>query len=151
MRTALQNPSPPAWKTMFCRTTSSTSRKACSDYGRIMNVHQIVLILRARFGLILLTWLATVTVAVAVALILPPRYTASTSLVLEMKGIDQITGTVLPAQVLMPNFMATEIDIIQSHAVALKVVKTLNLAASAATKVQFEKAGAKGAIKAWLP
>ncbi len=115
-----------------------------------MNVHQIVLILRARFGLILLTWLATVTVAVAVALILPPRYTASTSLVLEMKGIDQITGTVLPAQVLMPNFMATEIDIIQSHAVALKVVKTLNLAASAATKVQFEKAGGKGSIEDWL-
>jgi len=36
------------------------------------------------------------------------------------------------------------------HAVALKVVKTLNLAASAATKVQFEKAGGKGSIEDWL-
>lgn len=115
-----------------------------------MNLHQILLILRARHRLIMLTLLTTVAAAVAASLILPARYAASTSLVIEIKGIDPITGAVLPAQLLMPNFMATEIDIIQSHAVALKVVKALKLAASTKAKEQFDEARGKGSIEDWL-
>lgn len=87
-----------------------------------MTFQQFLVILRARYKLIVITLLVTVASTVALSLILPPRYAANTSLVMDFKGVDPITGMVLPAQ-LMPGYIATQVDIIQSHSVALKAVK----------------------------
>ncbi|MES1987318.1 MAG: Wzz/FepE/Etk N-terminal domain-containing protein [Pseudomonadota bacterium] len=85
-----------------------------------MNLLQFLLILKARYKVILITFLITVTTATAVTLFLPKSYTATTSLLLNYKGMDPVTGMVLPAQ-LMPGYMATQNDIIQSRNIALKV------------------------------
>lgn len=115
-----------------------------------MNPHQILLIFRARLPLILLVLVTTVAVAVGACLVLPARYSAVTSLVIEIKSVDPITGAALPAQLMMPNYMATEIDIIQSHAVALKVVKDLKLADNPKAREDFAEADGKGTIEDWL-
>ena len=115
-----------------------------------MTFQQFLVILRARYKLILITLLVTVASTVAISLILPPRYAASTSLVIDYKGTDPVMGMMLPAQ-LMPGYIATQVDIIQSHSVALKVVKALKLANSPVAKESFiEDTQGKGSIEDWL-
>ena len=115
-----------------------------------MTFQQFLVILRARYKLVLITLLVTVTVTVGASLILPPRYSASTSLVIDFKGVDQVMGIILPAQ-LMPGYIATQVDIIQSHTVALKVVKALKLATSPVAQEKFlEDTQGKGSIENWL-
>jgi polysaccharide biosynthesis transport protein len=101
-----------------------------------MNFTQFLSILIARRKIIIITFLFTVLSATIVSLILPKTYTAATSLVLDYKGIDPITGVAVPSQ-LMPSYMATQIDVITSKNVALKVVEQLKLADSNTVKTQF--------------
>jgi succinoglycan biosynthesis transport protein ExoP len=115
-----------------------------------MNFTQFLLILRARYKIILITLLVTVTTTVSVSLLLPKTYKASTSLVLNYKGADPVTGMPLPAQ-LMPGYMPTQVDIITSRRVALKVVEDLKMAEGAAVQAQFAEATkGKGDIRDWL-
>lgn len=104
-----------------------------------MNLLQVLLILKARYKVILTTFLVTVITAVIVTLFLPKNYSATTSLLLNYKGMDPVTGVVLPSQ-LMPGYMATQTDIIQSRNIALKVVNQLGLAKTAHEQHQFPNA-----------
>jgi chain length determinant protein EpsF len=116
-----------------------------------MNLGQILLILRARYWLILVTIVATVVAAAGVTMTLPPRYKATASLVVDFKSVDPLTGTFMPVQLLLSSYMATEIDILESQAVALKVVKALGLANDPQTRESFlERAEGKGSIEDWL-
>lgn len=114
-----------------------------------MNLLQLLLILKARYKVILITFLITVTTATIVTLFLPKNYTATTSLLLNYKGMDPVTGMVLPAQ-LMPGYMATQNDIIQSRNIALKVVSQLGLDKSEQAQLQFSQSNGSGDIKNWL-
>jgi chain length determinant protein EpsF len=115
-----------------------------------MNLLQFLLILKARYKVILITFLITVSTATVVTLFLPKNYTATTSLLLNYKGMDPVTGMVLPAQ-LMPGYMATQNDIIQSRNIALKVVNQLGLDKSEQAQELFRKsAKGVGDIKNWL-
>ena len=115
-----------------------------------MNFTQFLLILKARFWIILITFSAIVFTTLIVSLLLPKTYEATTSLVLNYKGMDPVTGTVLPAQ-LMPGYMATQNDIITSKNVAIKVVEQLKFADSPAAQAQFNQATkGKGEIREWF-
>lgn len=115
-----------------------------------MNFTQFLLILKARFKIILITFGLTVLTTLVVSLLLPKSYTATTSLVLNYKGMDPVTGLALPAQ-LMPGYMATQIDIITSRNVAMKVVDQLKFTESETAKAQFNKATkGVGDIRAWF-
>jgi chain length determinant protein EpsF len=115
-----------------------------------MNFTQFLLILKARHRIILITFGITVLTTLAVNLLLPKSYKAVTSLVLNYKGMDPVTGLTLPAQ-LMPGYMATQIDIITSRNVALKVVDQLKIAENLMAQEQFNKATkGKGDIHAWF-
>ncbi|MYN04966.1 chain length determinant protein EpsF [Pseudoduganella sp. DS3] len=115
-----------------------------------MNFAQFLLILQARKKIVLLTLLVTVAATLLVSLLLPKTYEASTSLVMNYKGVDPLTGMALPGQ-LMPGYMATQVDIIGSKNVALRVVDQLKLAESRAVIEQFnESTGGKGAVRDWL-
>lgn len=115
-----------------------------------MTFTQFLLILKARFWIILITFLVIVSASTVVSLLMPKSYTATTSLVLNYKGMDPVTGTVLPAQ-LMPGYMATQIDIISSQNVAIKVVDALKFTDSSVAQEQFYKATqGKGDIRAWF-
>ncbi len=115
-----------------------------------MNFTQFLLILKARRRIILITFGITVLATLAINLLLPKSYKAVTSLVLNYKGIDPVTGLTLPAQ-LMPGYMATQIDIITSRNVALKVVDLLKITENTMALEQFNKATkGKGDIRAWF-
>ncbi len=112
-----------------------------------MNFFQFLLILRARYKIILLTLVVTVATGLAVTLSLPNTYKATATLLFNYKGTDPVTGNTLPAQ-LMPGYMATQVDIIKSVSTALLVVDQTKLAESAAIKEMFsEESDGKGNIR----
>jgi chain length determinant protein EpsF len=114
-----------------------------------MNFSRFLLILAARFKIILLMLIVTVAAALSVSLLMPKTYKASTTLVINFKGTDPVSGFTLPSQ-LMPGFMATQVDIIKSMNSALKVVDDLRLTESAAVRRRFIKdTSGKGNIRAW--
>ncbi len=115
-----------------------------------MNFTQFLLILYARKWIILGVLLLTVAVAAAVSLLLPKEYTATTTLIVDSKSKDAVTGQLLPSQ-MFPGYMATQIDIINSSQVANRVVSQLKLADNPATREQFIQATkGQGTIEQWL-
>ena len=115
-----------------------------------MNLQQFLLILRARYKLVLLVLLGTVTATLGVSLVLPKQYTATTSVVIDVKSPDPVIGMMLPGMA-APGYMATQIDIIQSDRVAQKVVKLLKLDANPTVRQQWmEATKGKGKLEVWL-
>jgi polysaccharide biosynthesis transport protein len=115
-----------------------------------MTFSQFLRVLLARWKALVLTLLGTVLVTLAVSLLLPKQYTASTSLVVDFKGMDPVLGIMLPAQ-LMPGYMATQVDIIQSHKVAVDVVNALKLTENATAREQWREAtNGLGTPQDWL-
>lgn len=115
-----------------------------------MNFTQFLLILRARKKIILMTLIATVAVTLVVSLLLPKTYKATSSVLLNYKGVDPVTGMTMPGQ-LLPGYMATQIDIITSQTVALRVVDQLKLAQSPEVIEQFRQdTDGKGTVRDWL-
>ncbi|WP_230970768.1 chain length determinant protein EpsF [Nitrogeniibacter aestuarii] len=115
-----------------------------------MSIQQLLLILRARIWVVLITFSIVVGAAVVLSLVLPKKYTATTSVVVEAKTNDPLMGGLLPAQ-MIPGYMATQTDIIESDRVAQRVVSMLNL-----TKVQSiqddwrSETDGVGSITVWL-
>lgn len=115
-----------------------------------MTFSQLKSILIARKWIAVWVFIVTVFVATVVSFLLPKTYLATASLVINSKGADPVTGFMLPAT-LMPGYMATQVDIIQSHNVALKVVDKLGLKNNPTAKLQFEKAtNGEGNINDWF-
>ena len=90
-----------------------------------MNIGQLLRILWARRRLVVGVMVFAIVLAAVAKLVLPPTYVAATSLVIDTKGVDPVTGAVTPTQ--GSNQLTTQIDVITSRAVALKVVNDLKL------------------------
>ncbi len=115
-----------------------------------MNFHQFLLVLFVRKRILLFTLLITVGATVVVSLMLPKTYKGTASVLISYKGVDPVTGLALPMQ-LLPGYMSTQIDIISSKNVALKVVDQLRLAESPAVIAQFnEVTEGQGTVRDWL-
>ena len=115
-----------------------------------MTFPQFLRILLGRWKAVLFTLLATAATTLGVSLLLPKQYTATTSLVVDFKGMDPVLGVMLPAQ-LMPGYMATQVDIIQSHKVAFEVVQALKLADNPTAREQWrEETKGQGTPQDWL-
>ncbi|MYM98012.1 chain length determinant protein EpsF [Duganella vulcania] len=115
-----------------------------------MNFSQFLLILGARKKIVFFTLLATVLAALTVSLLLPKTYKATSTLLMNYKGVDPLTGLTMPGQ-LLPGYMATQIDIVSSKKVALMVVDQLKLADNPAVVAQYnDVTGGVGSVRDWL-
>jgi polysaccharide biosynthesis transport protein len=115
-----------------------------------MKLGQIFVVLRARFGLVFGVLCLVVAVVGTLSVVLPKRYVAAVSLVVDTKAADPVTGALLPLQML-PGYLATQIDIIKSHSVALKVVDRLKLTELPAVIEQYrDDTDGAGSIRDWL-
>ncbi|HEY0846537.1 MAG TPA: chain length determinant protein EpsF [Noviherbaspirillum sp.] len=115
-----------------------------------MNTSQLLLILQARRTVILMTLLVTVLATLVTSLLMPRTYKATSTLVLNYKGVDPVTGLTLPSQ-LMPGYMATQVDVISSRSVARNVVEQLKLAEDEEIKASFADEARPGVdIRDWL-
>ena len=115
-----------------------------------MNFNQFLLVLKARKKVILITLLLTVATTLIVSLVLPKTYTASTTVVINAKGYDPVSQMTLPYQ-LTPGYLATQVGIIGSDAVALRVVQGLGLEKIPVLQQQFkEDDDGKGDIREYI-
>ena len=115
-----------------------------------MTIHQFLLILRARYKVVVFILLFTVITVFVVSLLLPKQYSASSALVVDVKSPDPVAGMVLPG-LAIPGYMATQVDIINSARVAQRVVTQLHMDESPAIREQWmESTEGKGDIKVWL-
>lgn len=115
-----------------------------------MNFSQFLLILRARKRIVLITLAAVVALVTVGSLLWPKSYKATASILLNFKGVDPVTGLTMPGQ-LMPGYVATQVDIITSHKLALQVVDALHLTQSPEVVRQFNDAtDGRGTVRDWL-
>lgn len=115
-----------------------------------MSLNQFITVLKARRYVVLATLLVAVVVAVAVGALLPARWTASASVLLEWKGPDPASGMLISGQT-RPEHLATQIEIIQSRNVALKVVDALKLNESQRVQQDWRDATqGRGSLKVWI-
>ena len=115
-----------------------------------MTLQQFMLILWARRKLVLLTFLGTVLTATVVSLLMPEEYSASAAVVLDVKSPDPIAGMVLPG-LMAPGYMATQVDIINSDRVTMRVIKMLRMEENPTIQEQWQEATeGKGKIGPWL-
>jgi chain length determinant protein EpsF len=114
-----------------------------------MSFGQFLSILRARWWVALLVLVLAVAGALGVSLVLPRQYAAAASVLVDFKP-DPISlafyGGATP-----PALLATQIDVIKSDRVALRVVRNLKLAESPQMREQWQKATqGSGSIEQWL-
>lgn len=115
-----------------------------------MDAYRIALIVLARRKIVLTILGATMLASLLISVIIPNTYRATSTIVLNSKGVDPVTGTAMSAQ-LMPAYTATQVDIIVSKSVALRVVDRLELADKAEYKETFiSEAGGAGNIRDWI-
>lgn len=114
-----------------------------------MSFGQFIAILRARWILSAALLVLTVLVTIVVSLVLPKQYSAVASVVIDPKP-DPLS-TVLYGGGANPAFMATQVDVIQSDRVALRVVRNLKLAENPQVRAQWlEETRGLGSLESWL-
>lgn len=114
-----------------------------------MTFGQFLAILRARWWVVVLVLGLTLGTTLVVSVLLPKQYTSTASVVVDFKP-DPITAAVyggMPS----PAVMATQVDIIGSERVALRVVRSLKLAESPQVRQQWQQeTNGEGSIEQWL-
>lgn len=115
-----------------------------------MTLSQFLVIMRARWKAALMVLLLTVGGALAVSLLLPRQYTATTTVLVDQFRPDA-AGSAVYAGSPSPIFLATQVDVLKSERVALVVVQALKLADNPDLRDEWtrETKGA-GSFEAWL-
>jgi succinoglycan biosynthesis transport protein ExoP len=114
-----------------------------------MNFRQFLSILKARRWLFVAVLLGVLVPAVLISLLLPKRYAAEASVVVEVKP-DPISGSAFQSM-MTPTLVATQIDIIGSERVARRVVRSLRLTENAQIREQWQsETEGRIAIETWL-
>ncbi len=115
-----------------------------------MSFNQFIAVLRARWKIALGVWLFIVLTTLVVSVLLPKKYTASASIVLDIKSPDFVAGGYVPG-LLNTSYMATQVDILTSDRVARRVVTMLRLAENQEIREQWQReTSGRGDFTAWL-
>lgn len=113
-----------------------------------MSIQQAFHIIKARFWTIMAILAISFITAAVISAIKDPIFIAQTALIIDFEEPED--NLVLPA-LLQPDYMATQIGIIQSRHVALKVIDELKLTEMPTFQDAFhESTGGEGSIHDWL-
>ena len=118
-----------------------------------MSLNQILVILRARWRVVLGVFGAVLFLVIAVSLVWPRQYTAISSLVVDAKSDPVAGGAGVGAvsEQLLASYVNTQSDVIASRRVAQRVVKALKLDADPALLRKWRSATkGVGDFNVWL-
>lgn len=116
----------------------------------MMKITQVKSIVVARWKLACTTAGLVLAIAGAITFALPEKYTAYAAVVINSKGADPISGLQFQSNIL-PSYIATQIDIMQSERVARRVVRQTNLAANPTLRnLWLDETGGSGDYESWL-
>ena len=90
-----------------------------------MNFQQFITILIARKRIIFRVFAFIVVVTTVISLVWPKSYKVETTVVLDIKNPDPVNG-LLSQGLVLPSYLATQVDIVTSDRVARRVIKMLN-------------------------
>lgn len=91
-----------------------------------MTFKQILAVLRARWWVAMGVAALTMVVTGVITWTTPKTYVATASVLLDVKNADPIAGMVSPS-IATPAFLVTQVDIIKSKRVGLKLIRNLHL------------------------
>jgi chain length determinant protein EpsF len=116
-----------------------------------MNLSQFLLALRARRKAFFLVLVATIVMAVGVALVVPKKYVGTATVLVDARDEQAMsTGRVLTFRD-RASYIGTQIELIQSGRVAQQVVRDLKLNQNPELRAAFEDdTGGMGSIDAWI-
>jgi polysaccharide biosynthesis transport protein len=114
-----------------------------------MTVGQLLRAIRGRWLLCLSVFVLIVGATLAASLLMSKYYTASTSIVIDFRRSDPVSGNVNSGQ-LLPGYVATQLDIIASRGVALKVIDMLGIDKLSLVRKEYqEDTEGKGDVRQW--
>src|ERR1700743_1594055 len=115
-----------------------------------MRLSQFVRILWVHRGMCFNIFVSVLALAVAASILLPKKYTGEAAVIVDERGIDPLAQQAAMQASQVPNFVATQVDVIESHNVALKVVDKMKLAMDPEVIEKFNnKTGGVGSIRDW--
>lgn len=115
-----------------------------------MTFSQFLIILRARWVLMVGVFVSVVAIAFVASIMTTKQYTATAAVVIDVKSPDPLVGMVLPGMI-QPGYIATQLDIIQSERVAKGAIKSLRLDENAALREQWrDVTDGVGNFDSWL-
>ena len=115
-----------------------------------MTLYQFLLILRARYRLVILIILIAVSSALVLTFLIPKKYTAHTAVLVDVRTPDPVSGGAVQGLV-GASYLATQVDIINSDRVAQRVVKMLKLDDNPRNKEDWlEDTQGRGTLVDWL-
>lgn len=115
-----------------------------------MTFEQFYRILRARRKLAISMFLSILAFAIAFSLLWPKTYTATAAVVIDLKA-DPVSGLTQAALMQPSGFVATQVSIIKSDAVARRVVKKMDLASNPEMVERWKKdTEGRGSIDDWM-
>ena len=91
-----------------------------------MTLYQFLMILRSRYRLVILIILGSISLTFLVTVFIPKQYTAQTSVLIDVRSPDPVSGGAMQGQV-TSSYIATQVDIISGDRVAKRVIKMLKL------------------------
>ena len=110
---------------------------------------QFLLIFRAHYKPALAVFLLSIGVGVAICFLWPKKYVATVTVVMDVQSADPVAASASPA--IIPGYMMTQVDVIQSDRVAQNVIKVLALDQSPIVKDQWkDDTGGKGKLVDWF-
>jgi chain length determinant protein EpsF len=94
-----------------------------------MVVGNLLRVVRARFKIIMLIFLTTVATSIVVSMVVSKKYSATTALVVDLRGADSILGQggTSYTSYSIQSILSTQTDILTSQRVVDKVIETLGL------------------------
>lgn len=114
-----------------------------------MNLSQLIPILIARWRTAAIVFAGLVLLVVVVTLATPRRYTATASVVADVKP-DPVSAMFMQSAV-MPAYIATQVDVIRSERVAQRVVRNSGLADDPSVRAKWlDATRGEGKIDTWL-
>jgi chain length determinant protein EpsF len=115
-----------------------------------MEMTQFLMALRARRKAFALVLVATIVAAVTVALVVPKKYVAAATVLIDARDEQVMTpARISPRE--RAGYVATQIDLVQSGRVAARVAKELKIAQKPGVREAFEQdTGGVGAIDEWV-
>jgi chain length determinant protein EpsF len=115
-----------------------------------MNFAEFLIALRARRKAFVITLAAVILAAIAVALVVPKKYVATSTVMLDARD-EQSMSPSTRATLRDRNYMSTQVDLIKSGRVGVQVVKDLKLAQKPGMREAWEKAtGGAVPIDEWI-
>lgn len=116
-----------------------------------MDFGQFFRVLRARYKLVAAIFLVTLLTTVLVSSVLPKKYSAGTTLIVDLSSNDPLKGGAALPPSSVQSYLATQVDILKSDRVTGRVISSLNLTADPYLQSQWKAAEPDGTdMRPWL-